>query len=181
VSVAGSSNRLSDAALAALGAALGRELAARGRTLATAESCTGGWIAKAMTDTPGSSAWFAGGVVCYSDAIKRQVLGVSADTLAACGAVSEATAEEMARGALDVCGADVAVAVSGIAGPDGGSPGKPVGTVCFGWAWRGAGGIRARVMTGHLGGDRETVRRETVAAALGGSRQLLEEPDLSGA
>jgi nicotinamide-nucleotide amidase len=179
--MSGTSNRLSDAALAALGAALGRELAACGRMLATAESCSGGWIAKAMTDTPGSSAWFAGGVVCYSDAVKQRVLGVSAETLAACGAVSEPTVEEMARGALDVCGADVAVAVSGIAGPDGGTPGKPVGTVCFGWAWRAAGGIRTRVMTGHLGGDRDTVRRETVAAALAGVRQLLEDPDAAGA
>ncbi|HUO82960.1 MAG TPA: CinA family protein [Gammaproteobacteria bacterium] len=179
--MAGTSSRLSDAALAALGAALGCELAARGRTLATAESCTGGWIAKALTDTAGSSAWFAGAVVCYSDRVKCRVLGVSEETLAAFGAVSEPTVEEMARGALELCEADVAVAVSGIAGPDGGVPGKPVGTVCFGWAWRTAGGIRTRVMTGHLGGDRETVRRETVAAALAGVSQLLEEKDAAGA
>ena len=102
----------------------------------TAESCTGGWIGKVLTDIPGSSNWFLGGVVAYSNTLKQSLLGVLPSTLHAHGAVSEAAAREMAIGALETLGGQVAVAVTGIAGPDGAQPGKPVGTVWFGWAWR---------------------------------------------
>jgi nicotinamide-nucleotide amidase len=134
--------------------------------LVTAESCTGGWIAKVATDVPGSSSWFLGGVVAYSNTLKQSLLGVLPSTLAAHGAVSEATAREMAIGALETLGGQVAVAVTGIAGPDGAQPGKPVGTVWFGWAWRAAGEIETRVAMETFAGDREAVRRQSVARAL---------------
>jgi nicotinamide-nucleotide amidase len=146
----------------------GRLLATR-RQLVTAESCTGGWIAKACTDRPGSSQWFRGGAVVYTDELKMALLGVESRTLADHGAVSEATVRAMARGALERLGGDVAVAVSGIAGPDGGTPDKPVGTVWFGWAVRAPGGgteVRAAVL--RLAGNREQVRRQAVVAALRG-------------
>lgn len=137
----------------------------RGCSVATAESCTGGWIAKCLTDIAGSSEWFRGGVVAYSDDFKRDLLGVEADLLAANGAVSEAVALAMVRGALAVSGVDGAVAVTGVAGPGGGSADKPVGTVWIAWAWRGAEPIARRR---HFAGDREAVRRATVAEALAG-------------
>ncbi len=150
-----------------------RLLAARCR-LATAESCTGGWIAKAMTDVPGSSQWFECGYVVYSNTAKMRDLGVSDQTLKEHGAVSEATVREMAAGAARVSGAEVAVAVSGVAGPDGGTPEKPVGTVWIGLAVR-----RREVfeLSAHLEcfpGDREAVRRRTVELAL----QLILEVEL---
>jgi nicotinamide-nucleotide amidase len=154
-----------------LAVAVGSALAARGRTLATAESCTGGLIAGAITDVPGSSQWFERGFVTYSNEAKMDMLGVHAETLADHGAVSEATAAEMATGALARSRADVAVAVTGIAGPDGGSPGKPVGTVCFAWARRnGTVGTETR----HFAGDRAAVRAATVDVAL---RGLIDRPD----
>ena len=134
--------------------------------LVTAECCTGGWIAKVLTDVPGSSNWFLGGVVAYSNTLKQSLLGVLPSTLAAHGAVSEAAAREMAIGALETLGGQVAVAVTGIAGPDGGQPGKPVGTVWFGWAWRAGGEIESRVALATFAGDREAVRRQTVVRAL---------------
>src|SRR5215469_3217637 len=115
---------------------VGQKLRVAGRRLATAESCTGGWVAKACTDVAGSSQWFECGFVTYSNAAKVRDLGVSEATLASHGAVSEPTVREMAAGALRVSGADIAVAISGIAGPEGGTPTKPVGTVWFGLAWR---------------------------------------------
>ncbi|MGH8497147.1 MAG: CinA family protein [Gammaproteobacteria bacterium] len=157
---------IDDSSLRQLGAKLGGALRARGRTFAAAESCTGGWIAKILTDEAGSSDYFAGGVVCYSDTVKREVLGVSGETLAAHGAVSEPVCAEMARGVLELCGANLAAAVSGIAGPGGAVPGKPVGTVCFGWAWRESGMPRERTVTRQFAGDRETVRRASVAFVL---------------
>ncbi len=117
---------------------LGRALQDRHWTMATAESCTGGLIAGAITDVAGSSAWFDRGFVTYSNAAKVEMLGVRPETLAALGAVSEATAREMAAGALARSGADIAVAVTGVAGPAGGTPEKPVGLVCFAWAIRDA-------------------------------------------
>ena len=108
----------------------------KGFTMATAESCTGGLAAKLVTDVSGSSAVFEGGVVSYSNEVKMKVLGVSAATLEAHGAVSEETADEMCRGARRVTGADIAVSTTGIAGPSGGTPEKPVGTVCFGITWK---------------------------------------------
>ena len=134
--------------------------------LVTAESCTGGWIAQVLTDVPGSSNWFLGGIVAYSNTLKQSLLGVLPSTLHAHGAVSEATAREMAIGALETLGGQVAVAVTGIAGPDGAQPGKPVGTVWFGWAWRADGEIETRVALETFSGDREAVRRQTVARVL---------------
>ena len=140
--------------------------------LAAAESCTGGWIAKTLTDLSGSSAWFEAGVVSYSNEAKMSLLGVRRETLERSGAVSEETALEMVSGALDRMHADVAVAVTGIAGPTGGTPEKPVGTVWIGWRRRG-GAARAQLF--HFTGDREAVRRQTVAAALEGVLATLTD------
>ena len=141
---------------------LGRALHVRGWRLATAESCTGGWIAKVLTDVAGSSQWFDGGVVAYSNAAKTELLGVPTETLAVHGAVSEETARAMADGARRRFAVDLAVAVTGIAGPGGGTPDKPVGTVHFAWA------APDRVMAARriFVGGREAVRRHTVALAL---------------
>ncbi len=149
----------------ALAERLGRVLAGRRWTVATAESCTGGLVAAAITDVAGSSAWFDRGFVTYSNEAKAEMLGVRLETLAAHGAVSEATAGEMAAGALARSGADIAVAVTGIAGPAGGSPGKPVGLVCFAWARRG-GAVEVRTL--RFPGGRAAVRAAAVAAALEG-------------
>ncbi|MEO5813164.1 MAG: CinA family protein [Rhodanobacter sp.] len=138
--------------------------------LVTAESCTGGWIAKALTDLPGSSAWFHAGVVTYSYEAKEALLGVNPRTLEHAGAVSEETALEMVAGALARLGAGVAVAVTGIAGPTGGTTDKPVGTVWIGWKRR---GDYAHAQMFQFSGDREAVRRQTVAAALSGLCQTL--------
>lgn len=138
------------------------------RKLVTAESCTGGWIAKTCTDLPGSSRWFRGGVVAYCNELKVALLGVSPGTLAAEGAVSEAVVREMAVGALQRLGGDVAVAVSGIAGPDGGAPGKPVGTVWLAWAQRCDAGVRVHAVAECFAGDRRQVRRMAVQRALAG-------------
>lgn len=137
-------------------------------TVTTAESCTGGWIAKALTDVAGSSACFEYGVVSYSDEAKVNLLGVRRATLDAHGAVSEATVREMAEGALARSGADIAVAVSGIAGPGGGSEDKPVGTVWLAWTVRGADGVRTEAVRQEIAGDRLAVRRGTVTLALEG-------------
>lgn len=156
----------SDRELLRLASQTGALLLDAERRLVAAESCTGGWIAKVLTDIPGSSAWFLGGVVAYSNTLKQGLLGVLPSTLAAHGAVSEATAREMAIGALETLGGHVAIAVTGIAGPDGGQPGKPVGTVWFGWAWREGDQIETRVALETFAGDREAVRRQTVERAL---------------
>ena len=142
------------------------------RTVATAESCTGGWIAKVLTDLPGSSDWFGYGIVSYSNAAKQELLGVSASLLVEHGAVSEAVVTAMAEGVLRRSDADLAVAVSGIAGPAGGSAGKPVGLVWFAWAVIGDGGLMVKAERRQFEGDRETVRRQTVAVALDGLRDL---------
>ena len=151
-----------DHELEALALTLGRALEKRRWRLAVAESCTGGWIAKAVTDVAGSSQWFDGGIVAYSNAAKIALLGVPADVLAAHGAVSEEAVCAMAEGARARLAADFAVAVSGIAGPDGGSADKPVGTVHFAWAAPGGVTAARRIFAG----SRETVRRLTVALAL---------------
>ena len=152
-------------ALEALAAEVGALLCANGQTLAAAESCTGGWVAQCVTAIAGSSAWFERGFVTYSNAAKQEMLGVEAATLAAHGAVSEATAAAMAAGALRHSHADWALAITGIAGPDGGTSEKPVGTVCFGWAGRDAG---VDTVTCHFSGDREAIRHQSVAFALEG-------------
>ncbi len=140
--------------------------------LVTAESCTGGWIAKTLTDLPGSSAWFEAGVVTYSYEAKEGLLGVNPRTLELSGAVSEETVLEMVSGAIARFGAGVAIAVTGIAGPTGATPGKPVGTVWIGWKRRG-GYAHARLF--HFSGDREAIRRQSVAAALIGVRKALTD------
>jgi nicotinamide-nucleotide amidase len=145
-------------------------LLARGWQLATAESCTGGGIAATLTDLAGSSQWFERGFVTYSNQAKQEMLGVSAATLADEGAVSEATVREMVAGALAHSAAQVAVAVSGIAGPSGGSADKPVGTVCLAWQLAGAEPV---VSTKHFDGDRAAVRLQTVACALRGILDVL--------
>ena len=154
-----------------LAARVGARLKARGLMLATAESCTGGWVAQAMTAIAGSSDWFERGFVTYSDAAKQELLGVSAATLAQYGAVSEQTAREMAAGALARSRAQVALAITGIAGPSGGSAQKPVGTVCFGWVRENS---VARAQTRLFGGNRESVRRQSVEFALLGVLESLE-------
>ncbi|HKT31619.1 MAG TPA: nicotinamide-nucleotide amidase [Gammaproteobacteria bacterium] len=154
-----------DVALETLAGELGRRLLARGLKLVTAESCTGGWIAKCVTDIAGSSEWFERGYVTYSNEAKRENLGVSADSLSLHGAVSEQAVREMAMGAAQRGQAPLAVAVSGIAGPDGGSADKPVGTVWIAWHWPDRH-ITARSF--RFDGDREAVRRQAVAAALQG-------------
>ncbi len=159
-----------DVTLQALAAEVGGKLKAAGLMLATAESCTGGWIAKVMTDTAGSSAWFERGSVTYSNESKAAMLGVRARTLEQFGAVSEAVVREMAEGAASWSQARVSVAVSGIAGPDGGSPEKPVGTVWIAWRWA-DGRVTA---AGHLfKGDRDSVRFQAVLTALEGLRDGL--------
>ena len=145
---------------------VGQKLRASGRRIATAESCTGGWVAKALTDVPGSSQWFECGFVTYSNAAKLRDLGVAAVTLESFGAVSEQTVREMAEGALRVARANVAVAVSGIAGPDGASPGKPVGTVWFCAAAREDSAVDVIAEAQLFDGDREQVRRHSVQHAL---------------
>ena len=155
-------------ALEALAAEVGTLLLANGQKLATAESCTGGWVAQCLTAIAGSSAWFERGFVTYSNEAKREMLGVELATLDAHGAVSEATAAAMAAGALRHSRADWALSITGIAGPDGGSPGKPVGTVCFGWAGSEAD---VEVYTCHFAGDREAIRLQSVDFALKGILQ----------
>lgn len=157
-----------DAKLGMLARRVAAALDDPGWTVATAESCTGGWIAKVLTDIPGSSAWFHGGYVSYSNAAKAAMLGVPAELIATHGAVSREVVEAMAIGAQRRSGAEFALAVSGIAGPGGGAPDKPVGTVWF--AWMGPGD-RLRNDVSRFPGDREAVRRQTVAGALEG---LLE-------
>ena len=148
----------------------GEALARRGWTASTAESCTGGWVAKALTDVAGSSGWFGTGFVTYSNAAKRTLLSVRAETLERQGAVSEAVVTQMAEGARRLAEADVAVAISGIAGPGGGTDEKPVGTVWF--AWAGPDGVTAEQC--RFDGDRDAVRRRSVARALEGLIALVE-------
>lgn len=157
-----------------LSAAVVADLASSAKAVATAESCTGGWIAKSITDIPGSSAVFGYGIVSYSNGAKESILGVSNATIEQHGAVSEAVVREMAEGALHLSGADIAVAVSGVAGPDGGTADKPVGTVWFSWAVR--DGSRALVDANCevFSGDRELVRELTVAHALQGVLERIE-------
>ena len=156
-----------DATLYRLAARVGRHALAHGVTIATAESCTGGWIGKALTDVPGSSGWFAEGFITYGNPAKRR-LGVPARVLTAQGAVSEPVVRAMVRAALTRSGADRAVAVSGIAGPSGAVPGKPVGTVWICWGRRGRGRPRLVAQPRRFAGDRDAVRRQSVAAALRG-------------
>ncbi len=157
-----------DAELEQLSVAVGERLRAIKLVLATAESCTGGWVAEVITATAGSSEWFDRGFVTYSNSAKQELLRVRSDTLRDCGAVSEQTAREMVLGVLGRSRADVALAITGVAGPSGGTPDKPVGTVCFAWCRQGGEAITA---TCRFTGDREAVRRQSVLLALS---RLLE-------
>lgn len=164
------------AELEALAAAVGEALLQRGERLATAESCTGGWIGQCCTAIAGSSNWFDRGFITYSNEAKQDMLGVPRQTLRSEWAVSEATAGAMVQGAIARSRAQWALAVSGIAGPSGGTPAKPVGTVCFAWAgpenW-------VALETCHFAGDREAVRAQTVAHALAVLLQRLQAPVLA--
>ncbi len=158
-----------DTPVASLVRALADALNARGQRIATAESCTGGMIAAACTDLAGSSDWFDRGVVSYSNAAKTELLDVAAPLIAAHGAVSEAVALAMAEGALRRSAAALTVAVTGVAGPGGGSAAKPVGLVWLAWAWRdGAGALHADALRQQFPGDRAAVRQATVRCALQG-------------
>ena len=150
---------------------LAEALKARGLTCATAESCTGGLIGGALTAVPGSSEWYVGGVISYANSVKTGLLGVNEADLAAYGAVSEAVVRSMALGACRVTGADIACAVSGVAGPGGGTPEKPVGTVWIGWCLHG----ETRAGKFLFGGDREAVRAQTVEKAVRGMTAWVKE------
>jgi nicotinamide-nucleotide amidase len=151
---------------------LASELAKRAATITVAESCTGGWIAKNLTDIPGSSAWFEYGFVSYGNNAKRELLNVDQAVLDEFGAVSREVAEAMVAGAMEKSGADLSLAVTGIAGPDGGTAEKPVGTVWMAWALRGQVGKSA---CHQFDGDRDTIRRVTVTTALRGVLEYLEK------
>lgn len=155
-----------DDALLALARRVGAKFVAARLTLVSAESCTGGWISKAVTDIAGSSQWFLEGFVTYSNEAKHQRLGVPNAVLRKRGAVSEATARAMATGALRRARADVAIAVTGIAGPGGGVLGKPVGTVWLAWARRRGRSVQVAAELRHFRGDRDAIRRKTVRLAL---------------
>lgn len=157
-----------------LAEALVEELTESGKAVATAESCTGGWVAKAITDVAGSSAVFGYGIVSYSNGAKESIIGVQNKTLEDHGAVSSEVVEEMAKGTLRLSGADIAVAVSGVAGPDGGTKEKPVGTVWFGWAVRDGANALVDTSCEEFTGDRELIREASVAYALQGVRERIE-------
>lgn len=163
--------RVSDEELLRLARELGDKLLARGWMLATAESCTGGWVGQLLTALPGSSHWYERGFITYANAAKTEMLGVPAGLIEAHGAVSEEIAAAMAAGALKHSHAQATLAISGIAGPGGGSPQKPVGLVCYGWALK-DGTLMSS--TCRLDGDREEIRSRAVAAALRGLIDLLE-------
>ena len=151
-----------------LATALVDALSSAGKVVTTAESCTGGWAAKAITDVPGSSIVFGHGVVSYANSAKESFLGVQNATLEEHGSVSEPVVTEMAEGSLNLSGADIAVAISGIAGPDGGSEEKPVGTVWFAWAIRNHAKVHIETGRQHFDGDRDLIRELAVVYALQG-------------
>jgi nicotinamide-nucleotide amidase len=160
-------------AIQSLAEALVTELSGSGKAVATAESCTGGWVAKAITDIPGSSAVFGYGIVSYSNGAKESIIGVKNKTLEDHGSVSAEAVTEMAKGTLRLSGADIAVAISGVAGPDGGTKDKPVGTVWFGWAVRDGKHVKVDTRCERFTGDRELIREASVAYALQGVRERI--------
>jgi nicotinamide-nucleotide amidase len=162
--------RVSDEELHQLAAELGDKLRARDWMLATAESCTGGWVGQLLTSLPGSSHWYERGFITYANAAKIEMLGVPAETIDEHGAVSEQTASAMAAGALKHSHAQASLAISGIAGPGGGTPQKPVGLVCYGWALT-DGTVMSS--TCRLDGNREEIRSRAVAASLRGLIDLM--------
>ena len=162
--------RVAEDELQQLATQLGDKLLARGWMVATAESCTGGWVGQLLTSLAGSSAWYERGFITYSNAAKTEMLGVPTDTLEIHGAVSEETACAMATGALTHSHAQASLAITGIAGPGGGTPQKPVGMVCYGWAFTDGTVISSNC---RLSGDREEIRSRAVAAALRGLIDLI--------
>ena len=175
VAARGAANAAADAAaIDAAAHALGAALRARGWMMSAAESCTGGGVAFAITQVVGASHWFDRGFVTYSNEAKQQMLGVPAELIAVHGAVSEPVAQAMARGALAHSSARAALAVTGIAGPGGAVPGKPVGTVCFAWAVRDDAGPRLSAATLCFDGDRAAVRAQAIVHALDGLRRAIE-------
>lgn len=163
---------VTDSQLQAAGSELAMALMRRKLWITTAESCTGGWVAKALTDRPGSSEYVHSGLVTYSNDAKQRLLGVREDTLQIHGAVSEAVVREMVAGALAATGADVAVAISGVAGPGGGSAEKPVGTVWFAWGRSPEDTVASRM---HFHGNRDDIRREAVLYVLQGVKNFLSD------
>jgi len=163
--------RPTNAELYQLAEQTGQALSRRGILLASAESCTGGWVGMLVTAVPGSSAWYERGFITYTNTAKHDMLGVQTATLETFGAVSEPTVLEMAQGALARSHAHIAVAISGIAGPGGGTPKKPVGTVCIAWAMQDG---TCLATTCRLSGDRDEIRARAVAAALRGVIELLD-------
>lgn len=163
-----------DAALLVLAEQVGDTLRENGLKLTSAESCTGGWVGQVMTAVAGSSAWYDSGFVTYSNSSKQRILRVQSETLARYGAVSEQTAREMTQGALSVSQAQIAVSITGIAGPAGGSTEKPVGTVCFAWMLQSDYAAAANSTTHCFSGNREAVRRQAVETALQGILVMLE-------
>ena len=166
--------RLRSAALATLAARVGKMLKRHSIMLATAESCTGGWVAQVITAIPGSSAWFERGFITYTNIAKHEMLDVPAATLRTHGAVSEPAVRSMAEGALRHSHAQISLAVSGIAGPGGATKTKPLGTVCLAWA---GCGRETRSRTEHFSGDREAVRRQAVFAVLQGVLDFLHDAE----
>jgi nicotinamide-nucleotide amidase len=160
-----------DDVLYSLAKETGLALKTKGWMLATAESCTGGWVGEIVTAVPGSSAWYDRGFITYTNASKQEMLGVQTETLAQHGAVSEETVREMASGTLLHSQANIALAISGVAGPGGGSPGKPVGTVCFAWAIKDGTVKSERCL---FPGDRREVRQHAVQHALQGVLALIQ-------
>lgn len=158
--------------LVALSEAVGEACRKRGWVVATAESCTGGWAAQVITHTAGSSAWFERGFITYTNTSKTDMLGVRMNTITQFGAVSPETAGEMAQGALENSHATISLAITGIAGPTGGTPDKPVGTVCFGWCIKDQAPSRQRRL---FSGDRESIRRQAVIHALTGLLERIRE------
>lgn len=156
--------------LEAIAQKIGSELKARNLMFTSAESCTGGWVGQVVTSVSGSSHWYDRGFITYTNRSKREILGVSTDILARFGAVSEQTARAMAEGALANSRADVSLAITGIAGPGGGSEEKPVGTVCFAWAGK---NCEIRTERRQFDGDRTAVRRQAVEAALLGLSEFI--------
>jgi nicotinamide-nucleotide amidase len=163
-------DHLSRLALSNLATEIGELLLAKNRLLCLAESCTGGLASGLITEIPGSSAWFDSGLVVYSNQAKQDLLNVSAESLRQYGAVSEEVAIEMAIGALNQGRANVAASVTGIAGPDGGTEEKPVGTVCFAWA---GNGIASTATTKHFSGNRQNIREQSILTLLNGIKQAL--------
>jgi len=162
--------QINDVELETLAKQVGEHLQAVGGVLATAESCTGGWVGEVLTSVPGSSQWYVGGFITYANAAKQGWLGVNADTLIQHGAVSEAVAAEMALGALARSDATLALSISGVAGPGGGTEAKPVGMVCLAWAERGG---MVLTTTCRFDGDRRAIRARAVAAALRGVIEIV--------